>query len=131
MRRGDWSVCWLTLSWQSLDNQFPSIYGYSAVMNSAGFMWVVDGYADFNPGHYPGPLNWAVAVVHGLLSMLSCVLSADLVRVRSMHSCQLLLERHHLCGVSSQLLEQRPQLPANTVPVRPGKHRAQRRPVHR
>jgi hypothetical protein len=49
----------------------------------------------------------------------------------SVHGRQLLLERHHLCGVSSQLLEQRPQLPANPVPVRPGKHRAQRRVMHR
>jgi hypothetical protein len=58
----------LTLSWQSLENQFPSISQYSAVMDANGFMWVLDGYTNYN-NQNPGPLNSVVAIVHGLLCM--------------------------------------------------------------
>jgi hypothetical protein len=55
--------------------------GYSVVMDAAGFMWVLDGNTDYYAGHYPGGLSSAVAIVHGLLCMHFCVLSADPVFV--------------------------------------------------
>jgi hypothetical protein len=72
----------LTLSWQSLENQLPSITAYSAVMDSAGFMWVLDGFTNYNPGHRPGELNSVVAIVHGLLLyFLLLALVSDLLIV--------------------------------------------------
>jgi hypothetical protein len=90
-------------------------------MDAAGFMWVIDGYANYNPGHQAGSLNSVVAIVHGLLLFMLLLCCLFLSRLsacsHSMHGCQLPLERHRLCGLSPQFLEPRSQLPANAMPL--------------
>jgi hypothetical protein len=55
-------------------------------MDANGVMWVLDGYTNYNAPRPAGFLNSVVAIVHGQLSMLSCLLLTDDVCLFSKHA---------------------------------------------